>query len=231
MSMSRIGSEIKKTREAKGMSRKQLAKSIGVTEGFILDIESGKKVINDELLKKVSKVLEKEINDVMLEEIEESQEEKKIIMQKSVNAVAKTIEKKVQEVWSDALDSVLKTVPVYRYDLSKAIDARQLPVISNKVEGFSKDKVFFLLIEDNDMIGFRIMKGDVAFAYSTHEIENNSICLVEYNDKRSIRQIKKLDGGKLLLISNKGTIFAETVSEKSIKVLARLVKLEIKLQV
>lgn len=44
-----------------------------------------------------------------------------------------------------------------------------------------------------------------------------------------IRQIKKLDGNKILLISNKGSISTETVNSKEIKLLAKLDLLEIKL--
>jgi len=46
--------------------------------------------------------------------------------------------------------------------MDKAVDAKQLPIIQNKVEGFPKDKVFYLIIEDDDMSGFRILKDDLA---------------------------------------------------------------------
>jgi len=59
------------------------------------------------------------------------------------------------------------TVPVYRYKMDKAVDAKQLPIIQNKVEGFPKDKVFYLIIEDDDMSGFRILKDDLALVYKT----------------------------------------------------------------
>lgn len=41
--MSRIGQDINKVRLKKGMTPKQLAKALGVSERYILDIESGKK--------------------------------------------------------------------------------------------------------------------------------------------------------------------------------------------
>ncbi|MEL7597913.1 MAG: S24 family peptidase, partial [Clostridiaceae bacterium] len=75
----------------------------------------------------------------------------------------------------------------------------------------------------------RISKGDIAFAHITHEVQNNSICLIEYNGERKIRQIKKLDNTKLLLVSNKGSLRTETVGIKEIKVLVKLDRVEIKL--
>jgi len=228
MKMSRIGTQIKKAREQKGMTHKQLGKALGVSESYIIDLETGKRIVNDELVKRISKVLGQEINDMMLFAERENPVAEKASMQKIVTR-NKPESGKVQEMWSDALESVLKTVPVYDYDMVKVIGTKQLTVISNKVEGYAKDKVFFLVIQDNDMIGFRIMKGDVAFAHAAHEVENNAICLVEYEGKRAIRQIKKLGDGKLLLISNSGRLSAGTVLEKNLKVLARLVRLEIKL--
>ena len=113
--------------------------------------------------------------------------------------------------------------------MDKIIATKQLPVVSNKVEGLAKDKVFYLKIEDNDMSGFRIMKEDLALAFSTQEFEKEGIYFIEYNDKRVVRQIKKLDIDKLLLIGNKGSLVTETVALKNIKILARLIRLEISL--
>lgn len=104
-----------------------------------------------------------------------------------------------------------------------------MPVIGNKVEGFASDKVFFLIIENNDMIGFRIAQGDVAFAHTVSEIQNNSICLIEYDNQRVIRQIKKLDSNKVLLISNEGSVKTHTINLKELNVIAKLEKVEIKL--
>jgi len=84
-------------------------------------------------------------------------------------------------------------------------------------------------IENDDLIGFRIAKGDLAFANLTSEIENNAIFLLDYNGERVLRQIKKLDANKLLLISNRGSLRTETASPKEIKIIAKLNRLEIKL--
>lgn len=223
--MSRIGERINQVRTKNGMSQKQLGKKLGVSEGFVNEVETGRKVINQNLIDKISKILGQEINDITM-----SFEEETFNEEKEVKVKAKVKEnKEVNEVWNDAFSSVLKTIPVYKYNLSEVISTRQLPIIGNKVEGFASDKLFFIEIEDNDMIGFRIAKGDIAFAHAVGEAENNSICLVDYEAKRVVRQIKRLDGNKLLLINNNGTVKTETVDSKMLKVICKLIKVEIKL--
>lgn len=222
--MSRVGENIKNTRNSLGMSQKQLAKKLGVAESFINEVETGRKIANQSLIDRLSKVLGKDINDITMSFEEEVYKEEKT--QKFSSEPKK---ESVKEVWSEAFGSVLKNVPVYRYSLDKAISWKQLPLINNKVEGYAQDKVLYLEIEDDDMIGFRIGSGDLGFAHITHEIENNTICLIDYNNGRAIRQIRKLDNNKLLLISNRGSLRTETVDSKDIKVLVKLHTIEIKL--
>lgn len=95
------------------------------------------------------------------------------------------------------------------------------------MEGYAKEKVFYLIIEDTDMAGFRIFKGDRAFGVLENQIDKDGFFLIEYNGERVVRQVKKLQGDKLLLVYNRGTLITETVSTKEIKVIARLVKLEV----
>ncbi len=221
--MSRVGDKIKQVREAKAVSQKQLGKKIGVSESFINDIEMGKKVINEKFIEKISKILGEEIEDtsVSFQDVETVEERKPKLERPSAG--------NVKAVWNDAFSSVLKDVAIYKYDLDKAIGIKQMPIISNKVEGYAQDKVLFLEIENDDMLGFRICSGDIAFAHLTHEIENNAITLVDYNGERVLRQIKKLDSNKILLISNRVSFRTDTVQHNDIKVIAKLDRVEFKL--
>lgn len=222
--MSRVGETVKSIRNNIGMSQKQLAKKLGVAESFINEIETGRKVINQSLIDRLSKVLGKDINDISM-----SFEEQVYKEEKNEKFSVKKKQEDVKEVWNEAFSSVLKNVPIYKYDMRKPVAAKQLPLINNRVEGHAQDKVLYLEIEDDDMIGFKMSKGDLAFGYITNEIENNSTCLIEYDNKRVVRQIKKLDSNKLLLLSNKGSLRTETVGVKDIKVIAKLDRLEVKL--
>lgn len=222
--MSRMGSEICRLRKEAGMTQKQLAKMVGVTERFIEEIETGKKVLNSDLIVRVSKALRQEVGKLDLYD-----EAEVIRRPEPEKNVKKVIEKPVQDVWTDALAGVIMSVPVYDFKMEKAVDTKHLPIIANKVEGFPKDKVFYLTVEDNEMSGFRLAKGDLVFVCSAQEIEKDAIYFIELEGKKSIRQIKKLDKDKVLLVCNSGSLTTETASRKDVKVLARLIRLEIML--
>lgn len=222
--MSRIGSEICRLRKEAGMTQKQLGKLVGVSEKFIDEVESGKRIMNSDLINRVSKALRQEAG--KLELFDEAEIRSRPEPDKSVR---KVIEKPVREIWTDALAGVLMTVPVYGYDLEKTAASKQLPIIDNKVEGCPKDKVLYIKAEDDSMSGFRIMKGDLALAFRTSEAERDSICLIEYKGARMIRQIKRLDKDRLLLVGNSGKLTTEAVSNNEVRILARLIRLEIEL--
>lgn len=230
--MSRVGEKIKKARLESNMTQKQLAKKLGVAESYVNEIETGRKIANESLITRISKALNREINDIGMSVEEETFRESAKEVKTEVKRVYSTEaspKKPVEEVWNQAFGDVLKNVPVMDYSLQKSITYRQLAVHGNKIEGYALDKVFFLEIQDDDMAGFRISKGDIAFCHSIKEVENNAICLLEYNGERFIRQVKKLDSTKALLIYNKGTLKTETVNVKDIRVIAKLDKVEIKL--
>ncbi len=221
--MSRVGEKIQNSRIKSGMSQKALGRKLGVSEGFINEVEMGKKVISHDIMDKISKILGKNLDDMVMSFEEETFEKDPHLDQPAKykdNA-------KVNEVWTHALGSVLKAVPIYKYNLKEVIGTRDLPVKSNKIEGYAQDKVFYIQIEDDDMIGFRIAKGDMAFCHTTQEITNSAIYLVEYGKGPVIRQTKRLDAGKVLLISSKGNTITETIEIKNLKILAKLDKIEI----
>ncbi|HHD2584436.1 TPA: S24 family peptidase [Clostridium perfringens] len=220
--MSRVGERIKEAREKSGMTQKALAKKLGVAEKFVNEVETGRKIINESLISKVSKVLNTDLNDInMVVTDEELQKELKAEKQ-----VRQTKPADVNEVWNQAFGSVLKNVPIYDYSLTQVKGYKQLATASNKIDGHTANKVFYLRIENNDMTGYRIQENDLALCYSIKEIENNSICLVEFNGKRVIRQIKKLDNVKALLISNNGSMRTETANIKEVKAIAKLYRIE-----
>lgn len=221
--MSRAGEKVKSIRLEAKLTEKQFGKKLGVNEAFIKDLESGKRVINDSLISRIKKVFGKDINDINMNDLNED------TLEEQKNMAFKPKKAEINETWTNAMSSILKEVPIYDYNFNKKLGARELPVVSNKIEGYNHDKVFFIKIEDNDMAGFRMMKDDIAFGHIIHEIENNSICLLEVNGERFVRQVKKLDNTKILLISNNGNVQTQTVSVKDIKVVGKLEKVEFKL--
>ncbi|GAA0086081.1 multiprotein-bridging factor 1 family protein [Clostridium sp. MB05] len=226
--MSRVGEKIKEARLKSGMSQKMLAKKLGVAEKFINEVELGRKVAQESFIDKAAKVLNTDFNDVSMVVTDEALlEERKAIKE----SLAKKTKNKIEndEVWTNAFSSVLKNVLIFDYSLQNKKGFKELPIHSNKIEGHPQDKVLYLEIQDDEMSGFRILKGDLAFAYLVKEISNNGIFLVEYKGKRAIRQIKSLGNSKILLVSNGGSLLTETMELKEVTVLAKLEKLEISL--
>ena len=58
------GSKVKQLREAKGMPQAELAKSAGVTQSFISDLESNKKFPSMPTMTKIAKMLGVTVNDL-----------------------------------------------------------------------------------------------------------------------------------------------------------------------
>ena len=223
--MSRVGQRIKEARLKSGMSQKVLAKKLGVAEKYINDVELGRKVVQESFIGKAAKILNTDLNDINMVVTDEAlMEERKTL---EVNKRPKKVE--ASEVWNDAFASVLKSVPVFDYSLNSIKGKKELPVHSNKVEGFPQDKVLYIEVQDNDMSGFRMVKGDLAFAHLVKEPSNNGIFLLDYKGERIIRQLKSLGNSKYLLVSNGGALLTETVTVKDFEVVAKLERIEINL--
>lgn len=217
--MSRVGVRIQEARNKKGIALKQLAKKLGVSEGFLSDVENGRKILNEDYIKRVEKVLDIDLNEDIFAQVDEPVENlKEIEKQTGIN-----------KQWEDAFSHILKKVPVYDINFKEIYDYKYLPIIDRKVEGFNPDKVAYITIPDDSMRGFRIQKGDIVMAIQNPEIVNNSIAVVEIDGKRVLRQIKRLDSSKALLISHSTDLRTETKDVKSINVIARCVKVEIEL--
>ena len=55
--MSRVSDNIKKARLDIAMSQKQLAKKLGVSESFVNEIETGRRVLNENTINRIANVL------------------------------------------------------------------------------------------------------------------------------------------------------------------------------
>lgn len=226
--MSRVGEKIKDARIKANITQKVLAKKLGVAEKYINDVELGRKIINESFIQKVEKALNVSLNDVSMvatdEDLQKEKEELKISVHEKKQ---KNVE--VDDVWNQAFASVLKNVPIYDSSLKKVLGSRQLAINLNKIEGIPQDKAFYVKVENDDMIGFRIQSEDLVLCGHVKEFDTTGIYLLELNGEVVIRQLKRLDSAKALILSNKGTVKTETANFKEIKVLAKAVKVEISL--
>lgn len=225
--MSRVGDRIKEARLKANMPQKALAKKLGVSEKYINEVELGRKIAQESFINKVSKVLNTDLNDIsMVATDEDLMEEKKSF--REVNSTSKK-NNKSNDVWENAFSSVLKNVPIYDYSLKNIKGHKELPIHSNKIEGYNQDKVLYIEVSDDEMSGFRMLKGDLVFGHLVTELNQNGFYLVEYKGETKIREIRRLDNSKALLMNNRGSLMTETVEVRNIKVIAKLDRIEIKL--
>lgn len=225
--MSRVGERIKEARLKANIPQKVLAKKLGVSEKYINEVELGRKIAQESFINKASKILNTDLNDISMVVTDEDLMEEK----KAQRELTKNFKKdnKANEVWENAFSSVLKNVPIYDYNLKNIKGHKELPIHSNKVLGHPQDKVLYIEVSDDEMSGFRMLKGDLVFGYLVTEITQNGFYLVNYKGETKIREVKKLDNSKVLLMSNRGSMMTETLEVRNLKVIAKLESVEIKL--
>ena len=219
--MSRVGDKIQAARCKNGLSAKNFAKKLGVSESFITEVESGRKIMNEDMIKRVEKTFNINLNDDVFEENLDEPVENLKSFQKQAEPVNKQ--------WEDAFSNIIKKIPVCDVYFKEIFDYKYLPIIDKKVEGYNSEKIMYVTVPDDSMRGFRMKKGDIALLYKNSEIVSSGIFLIDVSGKRYIRQIKRLDSSKALLISNLSDIRTETFNVNEINVIGRCVRLEIEL--
>lgn len=249
--MSRLGDLIRTERIRQKMTPKQVARKCGVSESYIMAVEAGTRIIPDDQARRILKTIglrEQTEADFSLDDIAatvdlaqvEPQMARAVARPKvkpqaqpvEAEKVASSDEEKdegvVGSVWLDALQSVMKRVPVMNA-VMKPIDHRMLPILQGRIEGANPDKVYYFSAPDNSMRGFRIHSGDLALIVPAQSPIDGAVMLIEYNGHRNLRKIKKLDAASVLLQSYNTEYDAETVQVSELTCLGRAVKVEFSL--
>ncbi|WP_168198202.1 helix-turn-helix domain-containing protein [Crassaminicella thermophila] len=226
--MSRIGDKIKEERIKKGLSPKQLARKCGVAESFIIDVETGKKIISEQQLKQLSKILGKNLEeDVTLEPTKEKEETKPKKVQPSPQKRPAVVP---LNQWEEALSNIIKKVPIFDIDMKQIKGYKSFPIINRKVEGFNPDKLVYIEVPDEKLNPLRIHKGDKVLIYLNKEFVHNSLALVEYEGKKKLRKIKRAEGNKVKLITSLDETKTIIKDLKDIKIIGRGIRIEIELK-
>ena len=246
--MSRLGDLIRTERIRQKMTPKQVARKCGVSESYIMAVEAGTRIIPDDQARRILKTIglrEQTEADFTLDDIaatvdlaQVEPQMAKAVARPKVKPVAQPTEAEkvassedeknegvVGSVWLDALQSVLKRVPVMNA-VMKPVDHRMLPIVQGKIEGANPDKVYYFLAPDDSMRGFRVHSGDIALIVPAQSPIDGAIMLVEYAGHRNLRKLKKLDATTVMLQSYGREYDAETVNVTDLVCLGRAVKVE-----
>jgi len=224
--MNRLAEKIKTARLKAKLTEKELAKKSGLSVGYIIQIESGKKIIKEEFADKILKALG-EKSERLEDEVPKPKVEKTKTTTNNThkNSFANV---KPNDQWADALAGVIKKYPVYDCLSNKVVDYKELPVLGKKIEGYHPDKIMFVKASNDNMKRFRIMKNDVVTVALTHEVQNGHLYLVERDKKRIIRYIRK-ENSQIALMRSKDDQEAEKLSSKDIKVIGKCVAVSFKI--
>ena len=244
--MSRLGDLIRTERIRQKLSPKQVAKKCGVSESYLLAVEAGTRIIADDQARRILRAIglkQQTEAEFTLDDIAATVDLAQVQPRMAAAAqAAKKPPKKEAElaassedaegvagsVWRDALQSVLKRVPVMNA-VMKPVSYRLVPVENGRIEGANPDKVFFYLAPDDSMRGFRIHKGDVVLTVPAQSPVDGAIMLMNYNEHRYLRKIKVLDDRNVLLQSYDREYEAETVPINEIGFISRCVKVTFEL--
>lgn len=246
--MSRLGDLIRTERIRQKMTPKQVAKKCGVSESYLMAVEAGTRIIADDQARRILKTIglkQQTEAEFTLDDIATTVDLAQVQPQMAAKAAAPkpkrpeaekvaSTEEDEQEgvagsVWLDALQSVLKRVPVMNA-VMKPVSYKLVPVENGRIEGANPDKVFYYLAPDDSMRGFRIHKGDIVLTVPAQSPVDGAIMLVNWNEHRYLRKIKLLDDSHLMLQSYDRQYEAETVSISDVGFISRCVQVTFDLQ-
>ena len=245
--MSRLGDLIRTERIRQKLTPKQVARKCGVSESYLLAVEAGTRIIADDQARRILKAIglkqqteaEFTLDDIAatvdlaqvqprLAEAVRKQAPKQAVKNEAELAASSLEEGVAGSVWLDALQSVLKRVPVMNA-VMKPVGYRLVPVENGRIEGANPDKVFFYLAPDDSMRGFRIHRGDVVLTVPAQSPVDGAVMLMNYKEHRYLRKVKVLDDRQVLLQSYDREYEAETAQISEIGFLSRGMKVTIEL--
>ena len=240
--MSRLGDLIMLERSRQKLTRKQVAKKCGISEGYLKDVEEGRRIIQDDQARRILRTLgtsQRNEAEFSLDEIAATVDLSTLSPQVAKPAPAPA-PKPVQEapkpqtsteqtgIWLDALSSVLKPVPVMNAGWIQ-VSRKLVPIQDGKIEGAKPDKVVYFLSPDDSMRAMRIEKGDLVLIVPQTLPVDGAIMLVEYGAHRCLRKIKLLGNSNILLQSGDRDLGTESVHISDIKLVGKAVRVEIAL--
>lgn len=235
--MSRLGDLIRLERTRQGLTHKQVARKCGVSDKYLMEVEAGTRIIQDEQARRILKVMgltQQTEADFSLDDIAAT-----VDLQSAVPQLTRAVEKKEKQpvaeakadpgvsgsIWLDALAGVLKHVPIYNA-VMKEVGHRLLPITNGKIEGANPDKVFYFMAPDNDLRGFRVQRGDLVLVVPAQAAVDGAIMLLQTPQGRVLRKVKRVNDYQAMLQKYDDGFESEIKNYSDIMFVGRCVRLE-----
>ncbi len=221
--MNRVAMKIRDARKKSGLTEKELAKKCGLSASYIIQIESGKKIINEKAAETILKALGEKSEILEASSAIEETDNKPKQAPKAKQTTSYVVEPNAQ--WTSALEGVLKKYPIYDCISGNVVSNKELPIINKKVEGHNPDRLMFIQASNDEMEVLRIQKNDIVTVMMTKEIQNDNIYLLEIDKKKSIRKVRK-ENNIYKLSKSSHSSDAVSVDAKRVTVIGKCIKVE-----
>ncbi len=227
--MSRLGDTIKSERLRLGLAPKALAKKCGVSEKFLLEVESGRRIIQDTEATRILKVMGKQAS--VLADFEATSDglptetPARPAVSRTAEKAKKEPEAAPSETWVNALSSIVRAVPVRGLSL-QSLGEKVTPTDGGRILGAPADKVFYLKMPDNSMAGYRIRRDDLVLMTPFTSLEDGGVYLLEENGVSGLYKVNVQGGERLLLQQYEFEPRARAAELKKIRLLARARRVE-----
>ena len=242
--MSRLGDLIRLERTRQKLTYKQVARKCGVSEKYLEEVESGRRIIQDDQARRILRAMgmqQQTEADFTLDDIAAT-----VDLQSAVPTIARAAEKKLTKkekhegtesesaepvtgsIWLDALSGVLKHVPVMNAAM-KEVGHRLLPITNGKIEGANPDKVYYLTAPDNDLRGFRVMKGDLLLVVPAQAPVDGAIMVLDTPYGKIMRKTVSMPNFQVMLQKLDQSCESEIRNLNAVTVVGRCVRLEAEL--
>lgn len=232
--MNPIAKRIHEERIKAGLTEKELAKKCGLAAAYIIQIESGKKIINENaaaaILAVFGETMETSYN-AYIEEIE-SAPIKNVPVKASLKGAVpvkpithETVQVEPNAQWTGALANIIKRFQVIDVHSGKVVGQKELPVLNRKIEDIPWEKLLLFGASDDDASGLRIRKGDILWVQEMKTVQAEGIYLIERHNRKQLYRIQK-QTGRLLLSQGIADPKPVAMEAKDIKVIGRCVRVE-----
>ena len=238
--MSRLGDLILLERTRQKLTRKQVAKKCGISEGYLKDVEEGRRIIQDDQARRILRTLgtsQRSEAEFSLDEIAATVDLGTLAPKpapaprpepKPEPAAKPASPEEQSGIWLDALSSVLKPVPIMNAGWMQ-VGRRMTPIQDGKIEGAKPDRVVYFKAPDDSMRAMRIEKDDLVLVVPQSLPVDGAIMLVEYGAHRCLRRVKLLGNSSILLQSGDRSLDSKAVHISDVKLVGRAVRVEFSL--
>ena len=228
--MNPIAQKIREARLKANMSEKDLAKKCGVAPSYIIQIESGKKVVNEQTAERILTVFGEKVGFDFSDKItEEETAAATKVVKKEVAKPQEFYNVEPTDQWAGALANIIKKFPVHDVATNKMLDQKELPVLGKKVEGVSWEKILYVKASDDELSELRIRKGDTLLVHLNKEVQGRGVYLVEIDQKKLLRVVQKETGNTLAVSKTLKPEHKEILQNNQVKILGKCVRVEFNL--